>query len=119
MRPSSSELLRSSSDPSNQPHLFLRRTAMNKPIPQSEMDALNAQATDASSKKALRKKLFAALLAGVTICGAGYCAYDYFIGSRYVTTDNAYVGAETAHVTPLVGGPVEAVLVSDTDTVKA
>jgi len=92
---------------------------MNKPIPQSEMDALNAQATDASSKKALRKKLFAALLAGVTICGAGYCAYDYFIGSRYVTTDNAYVGAETAHVTPLVGGPVEAVLVSDTDTVKA
>ena len=92
---------------------------MNKPIPQSEMDALNAQTANTSSKKALRKKLFAALLAGVTICGAGYYAYDYFIGSRYVTTDNAYVGAETAHVTPLVGGPVEAVLVSDTDTVKA
>src|SRR5689334_22860915 len=70
-------------------------------------------------KKALRKKLFVALLAGVTICGAGYYAYDYFIGSRYVTTDNAYVGAETAHVTPLVGGPVEEVRVSDTDMVKA
>ena len=92
---------------------------MNKPIPQSEMDALNAQAANASSKKSLRTRLFAGLLAGVTICGAGYYAYDYFIGSRYVTTDNAYVGAETAHVTPLVGGPVEAVLVSDTDTVKA
>src|SRR5689334_16560188 len=70
-------------------------------------------------KKALRKKLFVALLAGVTICGAGYYAYDYFVGSRYVTTDNAYVGAETAHVTPLVGGPVKDVRVSDTDTVKA
>jgi membrane fusion protein, multidrug efflux system len=91
---------------------------MNKPIPQSEMDALNAQATNAPSKKVLRKKLFAGLLAGVTICGAGYYAYDYFIGSRYVTTDNAYVGAETAHVTPLVGGPVKEVRVSDTDTVK-
>ena len=91
---------------------------MNKPIPQSEMDALNAQATNAPSKKALRTKLFASLLAGVTICGAGYYAYDYFIGSRYVTTDNAYVGAETAHVTPLVGGPVKEVRVSDTDIVK-
>jgi membrane fusion protein (multidrug efflux system) len=60
-----------------------------------------------------------ALLAGVTLCGAGYYAYDYYIGSRYVTTDNAYVGAETAHVTPLVGGPVKEVRVSDTDTVKA
>src|SRR5689334_12259879 len=69
-------------------------------------------------KKALRKKLFVALLAGVTICGAGYYAYDYFVGSRYVTTDNAYVGAETAQVTPLVGGPVKDVRVSDTDVVK-
>ena len=93
---------------------------MNKPITQSEIDAgalvpnINAQ----SKKKALRKKLFVALLAGVTLCGAGYYAYDYFIGSRYVTTDNAYVGAETARVTPLVGGPVKEVRVSDTDTVK-
>ena len=55
--------------------------------------------------KTLRKKLFVGLLAGVTLCGAGYYGYDYFVGSRYVTTDNAYVGAETAHVTPLVGGP--------------
>jgi membrane fusion protein (multidrug efflux system) len=92
---------------------------MNKPIPQSEIESLNAQAANAPNKqKALRKKLFVGLFAGVTLCGAGYYAYDYFIGSRYVTTDNAYVGAETAHVTPLVGGPVKEVRVSDTDTVK-
>jgi membrane fusion protein (multidrug efflux system) len=54
----------------------------------------------------------------VTLCGAGYYTYDALIGSRYVTTDNAYVGAETAHVTPLIGGPVKEVRVSDTDAVK-
>jgi membrane fusion protein (multidrug efflux system) len=94
---------------------------MNKPMTQSEIEAgapvpgISAQ----SKQKKLRKTLFVALLAGVTLCGAGYYAYDYYIGSRYVTTDNAYVGAETAHVTPLVGGPVKEVRVSDTDTVKA
>src|SRR5262245_10550342 len=96
---------------------------MNKPITPSEIEAQIEAASShtvsaANKKKALRKKLFAGLLAGVTICGGGYYAYDYFIGSRYVTTDNAYVGAETAHVTPLVGGPVKDVLVSDTDSVK-
>jgi membrane fusion protein (multidrug efflux system) len=96
---------------------------MNKPITPSEIEkeieaASSQTAPAAKNMKALRKKLFAALLAGVTISGAGYYAYDYFIGSRYVTTDNAYVGAETAHVTPLVGGPVSEVRVSDTDLVK-
>jgi membrane fusion protein (multidrug efflux system) len=95
---------------------------MNKPMTQSEIDAqveiATTQAISADKKKALRKKLFAGLLAGVTLCGAGYYAYDALIGSRYVTTDNAYVGAESAHVTPLIGGPVKDVRVSDTDTVK-
>ena len=88
---------------------------MNKPITQSEIEtqieAASSQSVPAANKKnALRNKLFVGLLAGVTLCGAAYYGYDYFIGSRYVTTDNAYVGAETAHVTPLVGGPVKSVL---------
>jgi membrane fusion protein (multidrug efflux system) len=95
---------------------------MNKPMTQSEIDSqveiATTQAISADKKEALRKKLFAGLLAGVTLCGAGYYAYDALIGSRYVTTDNAYVGAEAAHVTPLIGGPVRDVRVSDTDTVK-
>jgi membrane fusion protein (multidrug efflux system) len=95
---------------------------MNKPMTQSEIDTqveiATSQTKNADKKKALRKKLFAGLLAGVTLCGAGYYTYDALIGSRYVTTDNAYVGAETAHVTPLIGGPVKEVRVSDTVTVK-
>ncbi|MGH6690163.1 MAG: HlyD family efflux transporter periplasmic adaptor subunit [Gammaproteobacteria bacterium] len=95
---------------------------MNKPMTQSEIDSqleiATTQAVSTAKKKALRKKLFAGLLAGVTLCGAGYYTYDALIGSRYVTTDNAYVGAETAHVTPLIGGPVKEVRVSDTASVK-
>jgi len=96
---------------------------MNKPITASEIEAeieiVSSQGVRAEAKKkALRKKLFIALFAGVALSGGGYYAYDTFIGSRYVTTDNAYVGAETAQVTPLVGGPVKEVRVSDTDVVK-
>ena len=96
---------------------------MNKQMTQSEIEtqieAATSQSAPAKKKNALRKKLFLALLASVTVCAVGYYGYDTLIGSRYVTTDNAYVGAETAHVTPLIGGPVKSVEVSDTDLVKA
>src|SRR5215471_3817092 len=96
---------------------------MNKPMTASELETtvelVSSQAIRvATNKKALRKKLFAGLFAGIAIAGGSYYAYDTLIGSRYVTTDNAYVGAETAQVTPLIGGPVKEVRVSDTDTVK-
>jgi membrane fusion protein (multidrug efflux system) len=65
-----------------------------------------------------RARLFGALFAGAAILGAGAYAYDALVLSRHVTTDNAYVGANVAAVTPLVGGPVQAVLVNDTQAVK-
>ena len=96
---------------------------MNKPITPSELDAqIEAAtfATDASTtkSKAMRKTLLAGLAATVALAGAGYYAYDALLGSRYVTTDNAYVGADTAQVTPLIGGPVKAVFVHDTQAVN-
>jgi membrane fusion protein (multidrug efflux system) len=36
---------------------------------------------------------------------------------RHVSTDNAYVGADTAQITPLVAGPVQAVRVANTQLV--
>ena len=97
---------------------------MNKPITQSELEqhihaAPSAADATNTKRKKLRKKLLAALAATVVISGAGYYAYEELIGSRYVTTDNAYVGAETAQVTPLIGGPVKAVFASDTDSVAS
>ncbi len=41
------------------------------------------------------------------------------VSSKHVETDNAYVGADTALVTPLIAGPVSKVLVVETQLVKA
>jgi len=44
--------------------------------------------------------------------------YYWRVSSRYESTDNAYVGADSALVTPQVGGPVAQVLVEDVQQVK-
>jgi membrane fusion protein (multidrug efflux system) len=60
------------------------------------------------------------LLGGVVLVGAaGYGVYWVAEASRHVATDNAYVGADTAEVTPLISGPVAQVLVSETQGVRA
>ena len=69
----------------------------------------------ASSK---RKTLFIALAAVIVVIAAGVWLYQTFIGSRTVSTDNAYVAAETAQVTPLTGGQVTELDVIDTQQVK-
>lgn len=73
---------------------------------------------NAAALKDKRKKAFLGLAAAVVLLGGGYWTYGTFIGSRHVETDNAYVGADIAQVTPLIGGPVQAVLVNDTQQVK-
>ncbi len=65
-----------------------------------------------------RKSLFIGLAAVIAVAGAGAYAYDALVASRHVTTDNAYVGADVAQVTPLIGGPVREVLVQDTQNVR-
>jgi membrane fusion protein (multidrug efflux system) len=58
------------------------------------------------------------LAAVIAVLGGGAYAYDTLVASRHVTTDNAYVGADIAQVTPLIGGPVREVLVQDTQSVS-
>ena len=65
-----------------------------------------------------RKKLFAGLAAGVAIAAIGYFGYDLFVASHHAVTDNAYVGADVAQITPLVGGPVSEVRVQDAQFVR-
>ena len=72
-----------------------------------------AEEPPAGPQNARRKKLFIGLGATVAILGGGYLAYDVLIASRHVETDNAYVGANVAQVTPLISGPVHDVLVDD------
>ncbi len=74
------------------------------------------QAPKANNDK--RNKLFASLGGAIVVAGLGYGAWYALVGSHHVETDNAYVGADTAQVTPLVAGPVQSVAVHDTQAVK-
>ena len=56
----------------------------------------------------------------IVVLGAvGYGAYYGLYASHYVTTDNAYVGTDTAQVNALVSGPVASINAKETQTVHA
>jgi membrane fusion protein (multidrug efflux system) len=65
-----------------------------------------------------RKKLFAGLAAVVLVAAAGYGGWYALVGSHQIETDNAYVNADVALVTPLVAGAVQRVEVQDTQAVR-
>ncbi|KPX51075.1 HlyD family efflux transporter periplasmic adaptor subunit [Pseudomonas amygdali] len=85
---------------------------------EQDVPAANNNAADRGTQNARRTRLFLGLLASVATLGGAYYAYDLLIASRHVETDNAYVGANIAQVTPLIGGPVREVLVDDALHVK-
>nr|WP_174300016.1 HlyD family efflux transporter periplasmic adaptor subunit [Caulobacter sp. S45] len=60
------------------------------------------------------------LFAAVLLVGAvGYILYDVLVLSHVVSTDDAYVGADMAQITPQVNGQVLQVNVADTQVVRA
>jgi membrane fusion protein (multidrug efflux system) len=65
-----------------------------------------------------RKRLFTMLAIGVAGAALVYGAYDWLIGSRSVSTDNAYVGGYIAQVSPLITSTVVAIEVTDTQFVR-
>ncbi|MCW2363206.1 MULTISPECIES: HlyD family efflux transporter periplasmic adaptor subunit [Sphingobium] len=81
--------------------------------------ATATQTSDAAPSHSRRKTALLAIAGAVLLAGIGYGGWYAAIGSHYVETDNAYVGADTAQITPMVGGQVAAVLKTDTDSVKA
>ena len=85
---------------------------MNQPINASR------SITTTSDNRRKRKNLFATLAVSVLVIGVAGFAYWELIGSRYVSTDNAYTAAESALVTSVVGGTIAEVRVVDTQTVK-
>src|SRR6478752_2270311 len=82
-------------------------------------DTTASPAQFAAKPKANRRQLLTGLAAVVVVGVAAWGLYQVFIGSHHVETDNAYVGAEVAQVTPLISGPVAKVLVSETQVVAA
>jgi len=77
-------------------------------------------ASDEAPQRTLaeRRKQWLTILAAVVIGVALLVTlYHFLIGVRHVSTDNAYVGADTAQITPLVAGPVQTVRVANTQIV--
>ncbi len=83
-----------------------------------DADVEETRAATAAVNPKKRGPLFLGLLLAVAACGGGYYAYDTLYASKHAITDNAYVGADVASITPLVAAPVTDVLVSDTEMVK-
>ena len=67
--------------------------------------------------KAKRKKSLGFVALIFILLALLYAVWALFL-NHSVSTDNAYVGAETASITSMVNGQVEQVLVSDTQVVK-
>jgi membrane fusion protein (multidrug efflux system) len=78
-----------------------------------------AQAGTNARRAQQRTRLFTILAGAGAVVLVLFALWWLLVASRYVGTDDAYVGAEVAEVTPLVGGAVKAVLVSETQSVKA
>jgi membrane fusion protein (multidrug efflux system) len=74
-------------------------------------------ATEAGNKKR-RKHLFLLLALAIAVAAGGGWAYWELVGSRYVSTDNAYTAAEVAQVTAEVDGRIADVQVVDSQAVK-
>jgi membrane fusion protein (multidrug efflux system) len=65
-----------------------------------------------------RKTWLIRLGLAVIVVGVLWGVWYLLVGRTHVATDNAYVNAEMAQVTPLVSAQATEVLVSDTQTVK-
>ena len=75
------------------------------------------EAPTAASRLAKRKRAFQVLVLVVAVAAVLWLLYWFLIGSRSVTTDNAYVHADTAQITALVEGPIVADPVRETQFV--
>ncbi len=92
---------------------------MSEPIKTSDTPAPASTPKDADAKSRRKRiSLFSLLALTVAAAGGAYYTYWKHVGSRYVSTDNAYTAAEVAVVTAEIDGPVAAVNVVDSQQVK-
>ena len=92
---------------------------MSEPIKASDTPGSASTPKDPDAKsRSKRIILFSLLALTVAAAGGGYYTYWKRVGSRYVSTDNAYTAAEVAVVAAEIDGPVAAVNVVDSQQVK-
>ena len=82
-------------------------------------ESAEAQPNGAAAEKLAKRRLWLTRLAiALAVVGAVWAAWYLLVGRNHVSTDNAYVNAEVAQVTPLVAGTVVEIKVVDTQAVK-
>ncbi|UZW54183.1 EmrA/EmrK family multidrug efflux transporter periplasmic adaptor subunit [Sphingobium sp. JS3065] len=83
-----------------------------------EFNSETSKAEAAAQRQETRRKWLVRLALVVLAVGALYAIWYLLIGRNHVGTDNAYVNAEVAQVTPLISAQAVEVLVTDTQSVK-
>ena len=78
--------------------------------------AIDAAAPPIDPRK--RPRLFVLLGVVLACVGVAWLGYSHFVGSRYVSTDNAFVAGDLARVSALTPGQVTEVSVTDTQEVE-
>ena len=89
--------------------------------PEIHVDAampLESEADIKARRLAARKTWLKRLALAIAVAGAIWALWYFLIGRNHVSTDNAYVNAEMAQVTPLISGAAIEVRVKDTQSVR-
>ena len=79
----------------------------------------DAATEDKAAKKPSRKRLRMILLVVLPLIALAGGAFFFLSGGRYISTDNAYVGAQKVLITPDISGKVARVIVQEGQRVKA
>lgn len=88
------------------------------PLGQAALDEAVRSDTPGETGNGLRRTLLTGIAVVVIGAAATYGGWYALVGRYRVETDNAYVGADTAQVTPLVSGQIVALSKGDTETVE-
>lgn len=72
-----------------------------------------------AKRKAKRGRLFLILAIVIAVAALAYLIWWFLVGSHFVKTDDAYVGASVVQITPQVSGQVSQTPVGETQPVKA
>ncbi len=91
---------------------------MNPRAETRRAEAAPAETVAPPPARSKRKHLFAILGAVIAVAAVGYGLFYVLVLSNYVSTDDAYVGADVAQITPQVAAQVQDVRVEDAQIVK-
>ena len=87
--------------------------------PSAPVEAAAPEKTDTPKKKRSARSLLLPIIALVLLAAGGWYGYNYWVDGRFmISTDDAYVQADMAFISPKISGYVEEVKVGENQPVK-